>query len=454
MHPYPHSSELPQAKASLNNATITATRQRKTPTTTSDVEIALACAEVELTKETEAEEKIRRKVIWKVKLAKYAHKPAETEDKQEAYGQYMRQGQFSISKVLPEQKPWIPADQWRTYPRKAHTRKQYNDEGRARWKDEYSASRHIKYDAMYHLAQAKQSALIMSLDTDVGTGTQPKKWLAIILGPELYTYGLCDLPPFEDYATYRGGICYVNEPPARSLIEQVAEIPVVNAVDEVMAEQVAEIPAVNTVHVVMVAQAAETPIVAVTSTPAPVAPSKHEPVSCTTEAAGPVDLLMAAQVAEIPVANTVNEWMTEKDANVDTHDNEIPVTSIMKDIVIFPPYPSESAGDLVEKAWTGRIRASVAPYRLRNQPNNRLIYRRIVQDTNNNNKMIDDSYTMLHTEKYFGRELCAEPRQLEITLFYCEHPQYLARELTETAMAVTGVRANRRNKDRYDLGIR
>jgi hypothetical protein len=128
------------------------------------------------------------------------------------------------------------------------------------------------------------------------------------------------------------------------------------------------------------------------------------------------------------------------------------LTSLMKDIVIFPPYPSESAGDLVKKAWAGFIYASVASYRLRNQPDNGLIYRRIVQDTNNN-QIIDDSYTMLYTEKYFGRELCSEPRQFGITLFYCEHPQYFARELTETAMAVAGVQVNRRNEDRYDLGI-
>jgi hypothetical protein len=192
----------------------------------------------------------------------------------------------------------------------------------------------------------------------------------------------------------------------RSLIAQVAEIPVVNTVDVLMAAQVAEIPVVNTVDVLMAAQVAEIPAV------------------------NTVNALMAAQVAQIAVLNTVNEWEAEKDVNVDTHDNQIPVTSLMKDIVIFPPYPSESAGDLVKKAWTGHIYANGVPYRLRNQPDNRLIYRRIVQDTNNNNTIIDDSYTMLYTEKYFGRELCSEPRQFEITLFYCEHPQYFAHELT------------------------
>jgi hypothetical protein len=78
------------------------------------------------------------------------------------------------------------------------TRDQFNDKGRSRWQDDYSASRHNEFDAVCHLAQAKQSALIMSLDTDVGTGTRPEKWPAIISGPMMYTYGPCDLPPFED----------------------------------------------------------------------------------------------------------------------------------------------------------------------------------------------------------------------------------------------------------------
>jgi hypothetical protein len=220
IHPYPHSSELPQAKASLINATTTATPQPITTTTTSDIEIALARTEVELTKETDTKEKIRHKMHWKVPVARYAYNPPETEDEQEAYGQYMIQGKFSISEVLPEQRPWIPADQWTIYPRKAHTRKHYNDEGRAKWKERYLASRHMKDDAIYHLARAKRSALIMSLDIDVGTGTLPKKWPAVIKGPKKYTYGLCDLPPFEDYETYRKRICYVNEPPMRSFSAQ------------------------------------------------------------------------------------------------------------------------------------------------------------------------------------------------------------------------------------------
>jgi hypothetical protein len=254
--------------------------------------------------------------------------------------------------------------------------------------------------------------------------------------------------------TYDGRLCYVSESPVRSLIEQVAEISVENKVD-----------------VVIAARVAETPMVAVASTTAPIVPSPHESVSCPTEAAGPVELLRPAQVADIPDAtstatrpgctlrapagnSSVDECITDEEDNVETHDNEIPVTSMTEDVVIFPPYPSEWAGDLVKKAWTGRTYASAVPYRLRNQPHSRLIYRRIAQDTNDNNTIIEDSYAMLHTEKQFGRELCAEPRRFESTRFYCERPQYFAHELTKTAMAVTGVQVNRRNKDTRDLGIR
>jgi hypothetical protein len=190
-------------------------------------------------------------------------------------------------------------------------------------------------------------------------------------------------------------ICYVNEPPARSLIPQVTEIPVVN----------------------------------------------------------PVNALMAAQVTEIPAVNTVNDWLAVQDGDTHAPDIQIPLTSLLKDIVFFPPYPLESADDLVNKTWTGFIHANAVPYKLRNHPDNCLVYRRIVQDTNHNN-IIDDSYAMLYTEKYFSRELCSEPRQLEVTLFYCERPQYFAHELTETAMAVTGLQVNRKNMGKYDLGIR
>jgi hypothetical protein len=114
---------------------------------------------------------------------------------------------------------------------------------------------------------------------------------------------------------------------------------------------------------------------------------------------------LIAQATEIPVANTANDLLAAQDGDTYTPDIQIPITSLQKDILIFPPYPSESADDLVEKTWTGFKHASAAPYALKKQPDNCFIYRRIAQDTNRNNRIIDDSYAMLRTVKYFSREL-------------------------------------------------
>jgi hypothetical protein len=125
-----------------------------------DIENAFACVEIDLAKETVAKEKMRRKVTWKVPCARCAYKLLETQDKTEAYRQYLLQGEFSISKLLPEERPWIPADRWTTYPRKVRARKHDKDEGRAKWKKRRLASRHMTNNAVFHRAQAERSALI------------------------------------------------------------------------------------------------------------------------------------------------------------------------------------------------------------------------------------------------------------------------------------------------------
>ena len=116
--------------------------------------------------------------------------------------------------------------------------------------------------------------------------------------------------------------------------------------------------------------------------------------------------------------NAANDWMAAQDGDMHTPDIQIPLTSLLKDIIIFPPDPLESADDLVNKTWTGFAHANAAPYKLRRRPDNCLVYRRIVRDANNINKIIDDSYAMIYTEKYLSRVLCSEPRQLGVTLFY------------------------------------
>jgi hypothetical protein len=110
----------------------------------------------------------------------------------------------------------------------------------------------MKDNAVFHRAQAERSALIMSLDVDVGTGTLPEKWPTIDQGPERFACGLCDLPPLEDKMTKR--ICYVNEPPVRSLVPQATEIPVVNPANALMAAQVTEIPVANAANDMLAAQ--------------------------------------------------------------------------------------------------------------------------------------------------------------------------------------------------------
>jgi hypothetical protein len=100
------------------------------------------------------------------------------------------------------------------------------------------------------------------------------------------------------------------------------------------------------------------------------------------------------------------------------------------------------------------MRTCAIPTHLRSAPENCLVCRRIVKDLTDDNKILDDSFSILYTEKHFSRQLCAEPRKLEITLFYCERPQHFVRELTETAMPVAGMRVNRDTRVRRDFGIR
>jgi hypothetical protein len=108
------------------------------------------------------------------------------------------------------------------------------DDFRARWKTRHEASRHIKHKAVFNLAQARRSALIMSLEVDVGTGELPKKWPTVNMGDEKFTFGLCDLPPLA-YTKKR--LCYVNQPPVCSPNLQIPEIPVVNPVNALLVAQ-------------------------------------------------------------------------------------------------------------------------------------------------------------------------------------------------------------------------
>jgi hypothetical protein len=190
-----------------------------------DIENALACAEIGRTKEAVAKEKMVREVTWAVPERDFSNMK---EDENDACRH------FSISKVLPEQRPWIPRKQLIRFPTKVRARKHEKDEGRAKWKTRHAASKYINHEAVFNLAQARRSALIMSLEVDVGTGEFPKKWPTVHQGDEKFAFGLCDLPPLPDRIKR---IFYANKPPVCSPILQVAEIPAANPAHAPLAAQ-------------------------------------------------------------------------------------------------------------------------------------------------------------------------------------------------------------------------
>jgi hypothetical protein len=73
--------------------------------------------------------------------------------------------------------------------------------------------------------------------------------------------------------------------------------------------------------------------------------------------------------------------------------------------------------------WAGYVRTRMVPTYLRGAPDQCLIYRRIVKDLDDNNKVLDDTYTTLYTPVGLTRQLCDDPRKLEITILYCDHIQ-------------------------------
>jgi hypothetical protein len=111
------------------------------------------------------------------------------------------------------------------------------------------------------------------------------------------------------------------------------------------------------------------------------------------------------QVPEIPVVNPVNAMLAAQFDNTHTPDIQIPIPEN-------PPtgvQNAASAHDLTKTmVWTGYMHTCAVPNQLRSAPESCLIYRRIVKDLTDNNKIIDDSYTMLYTEKHLSRESFAQ----------------------------------------------
>jgi hypothetical protein len=78
----------------------------------------------------------------------------------------------------------------------------------------------------------------------------------------------------------------------------------------------------------------------------------------------------------------------------------------------------------------------------------------MIKDLDDNNKILDDTFTILHAEEHLARKLCEEPHEMEITMFYCDHPQYIVPDATDVATLGAGVRMSRTIKAQRDFGIR
>jgi hypothetical protein len=116
---------------------------------------------------------------------------------------------------------------------------------------------------------------------------------------------------------------------------------------------------------------------------------------------------------------------------------------------------SATARDVMKTmVWSGYVCAETVPAHLRGAPEPCLVYRRIVEDLGDGDKTLDDTYTMLWSDAHLSRELCDTPRELEIIMFYCEHPQRVKTEAADMAVPSVSVRASRSLKAQRDFGIR
>jgi hypothetical protein len=114
---------------------------------------------------------------------------------------------------------------------------------------------------------------------------------------------------------------------------------------------------------------------------------------------------------------------------------------------------SATAHDVTKTmVWTGYVRAPSIPIHLRGALGSCLVYRRIVKDLDDNNVTIDDACAMLRSRAHLARELCETPRALEVTMFYCEHPQRVATQSADMAAPSVAVRTSQSQKSNMILG--
>jgi hypothetical protein len=78
----------------------------------------------------------------------------------------------------------------------------------------------------------------------------------------------------------------------------------------------------------------------------------------------------------------------------------------------------------------------------------------MVKDLDDNNRTLGDTYTMLYTPAHLTRQLCDEPRMLEITLLYYDHLQYNVIDAAEMAAPGATARIGGEIKAEQDFGVR
>jgi hypothetical protein len=93
--------------------------------------------------------------------------------------------------------------------------------------------------------------------------------------------------------------------------------------------------------------------------------------------------------------------------------------------------------------WTGYARAQAVPMRLRGAPDHCLAYRRVIKDLDDGDEILDDTFAILCAGEHLARKLCEEPREVRITMFFCDHPQYIVADGTDVATPGAGVRMSR-----------
>jgi hypothetical protein len=90
--------------------------------------------------------------------------------------------------------------------------------------------------------------------------------------------------------------------------------------------------------------------------------------------------------------------------------------------------------------WAGCVTTRAVPTHLRGTSDRCLVYRWIIKDCDDNNKILDDTFAILYTPEHLARKLCEEPHKLEIAIFDCGHPQYIATDLTDVPRRVPAYR--------------